>query len=155
MHPLLPQVELIEYCKKRGILVTAYTPLGRGHPDLVQNPVIKDISTRTGGSAANVIMGWFIKKGIVAIPKSANPVRMKENLQVRCVSPLRCHNSSLLTCFKQFVEITDEDEAKIDAIHQAPGMHRSLISYHGDDGTVFGWTYEQLGWPFKKGGVIS
>lgn len=42
----------------------------------------------------------------------------------------------------------------IDNIHKKPGMHRSLLKYHKDDGTVFGWTYEWLGWNFTKGGVV-
>jgi glycerol 2-dehydrogenase (NADP+) len=41
----------------------------------------------------------------------------------------------------------------IDEIYKLPNMHRSLLTYHSEDGTVFGWTYEQLGWKMKKGGV--
>ncbi|THH30416.1 hypothetical protein EUX98_g3783 [Antrodiella citrinella] len=136
IHPLLPQFGLREYCTKKGILVTAYSPLGQAHPDLLQNDVLKQLAARKSGTVAQVIMGWFIKKGIVVIPKSGNPVRLQENF-----SP---------------VEITDEDEAQIDAIHKAPGLHRSLLTkYHNPDGSVFGWSYEWLGWPYKKGGVIS
>lgn len=53
----------------------------------------------------------------------------------------------------QYTELSSEDEAKIDAIHKGPGMHRSMIGYHNEDG-VFGWTYDQLGWSFTKGGVV-
>lgn len=44
----------------------------------------------------------------------------------------------------------------LDAIHKKPGMHRSLLRYHeyNADGTVLGWTYEQLGWNMTKGGII-
>jgi len=135
MHPLLPQLDLLDYCNRKGIILTAYTPLGKGHPDLMEHPVLKQLTMRTGCTTAQVIMGWLIKKHVVAIPKSANHIRLQQNLT--------------------HIEISDEDEKKIDAIHKAPGMHRSMISYHGDDLKVFGWTYEQLGWPFKKGGVIS
>ncbi|KAH8108096.1 aldo/keto reductase [Cristinia sonorae] len=135
MHPLLPQLDVLDYCRKKNILVTAYTPLGRGHPDLMEHPVLKEIRTRLGGTSVQVVMGWFVKKGVVAIPKSANQTRLKENLA--------------------YVSISSEDEAKIDAIHKEPGKHRSMIGYHQPDGTVFGWSYEQLGWPFKKDGVVS
>ena len=43
----------------------------------------------------------------------------------------------------------------IDGIHKKPGMHRSLLDYHPSEGdNVFGWTYEQLGWPMKAGGIV-
>lgn len=83
MHPLLPQLDLLEYCKKKGIVLTAYTPLGKGHPDLLEDPAVKDITARTGSTTAQVVMGWFVKKGVVAIPKSANHTRMLQNLTVR------------------------------------------------------------------------
>lgn len=86
MHPLLPQLELLDYCKKKDIVLTAYTPLGKGHPDLIEHPVLKDLTARTGCTTAQVIMGWFVKKGVVAIPKSSNPARLQQNFSVRTVS---------------------------------------------------------------------
>ncbi|TCD60078.1 hypothetical protein EIP91_010772 [Steccherinum ochraceum] len=132
MHPLLPQLDLLEYCNSKKILLTAYTPLGKGKPILLEHPVLKDIAKHKNSTTSQVILGWFLKKGVIAIPKSGNHGRLEENL-----SP---------------VSITSDEEAKIDAIHREPGMHRSMCGYHGEDGKVFGWTYEQLGWPFKKGG---
>jgi glycerol 2-dehydrogenase (NADP+) len=43
----------------------------------------------------------------------------------------------------------------IDNIHKAPGMHKSLLGYHSADGSVFGWTYEELGWNMKPGGLVA
>ena len=88
MHPLLPQVSVREYCKKVGIVVEAYSPMARALPQLLNNEVLQEIATRTGGTKAGVVMGWFIKKGVVAIPKSANEGRMRENLNVRTDYPL-------------------------------------------------------------------
>ena len=45
--------------------------------------------------------------------------------------------------------------AKINGVHKKPGMHRSLLQYHTPEGTVFGWKYEQLGWPLKVGGFVA
>ena len=44
----------------------------------------------------------------------------------------------------------------IDAIHKKPGMHRSLLKYHtnSNDRSILGWTYEQLGWNMKQGGIV-
>ena len=43
----------------------------------------------------------------------------------------------------------------IGSVHKKPGMHRSLLRYHKPDGRVFGWTYEQLGWPMTTGGFVT
>lgn len=53
----------------------------------------------------------------------------------------------------QLVKLDDAHVRAIDAIHEQPGKHRSLLNYHTEEGTVLGWTYEQLGWELKKGGV--
>ncbi|KAH8108095.1 Aldo/keto reductase [Cristinia sonorae] len=137
LHPLLPQLDLLEFCREQKIVVTAYSPLGQGHPDLITHAVLKDIALRLGGvTTAQVIMGWFVKKGIVAIPKSSNPARLRENIT--------------------YADISADDEAQVDAIHRVPGMHRTLLmKYHEPGGKLFGWTYEQLGWPaFKEDGVV-
>lgn len=44
----------------------------------------------------------------------------------------------------------------IGSVHKKPGMHRSLLpQYHQPDGTVLGWTYEQLGWQMTTGGFVT
>lgn len=44
----------------------------------------------------------------------------------------------------------------LNILHERPGMHRSLLgSYHDSNGSVFGWTYEQLGWDMKLGGIVA
>ena len=56
------------------------------------------------------------------------------------------------------MDISEEDEVKIDAIHKGPGMHRTAWGdLIGTGNSVFGWTFEQLGWPFEEGkfGIIS
>jgi len=56
------------------------------------------------------------------------------------------------------LQLTALDDAEMDALdnlHKKPGMHRSLAEgIHKPDGKVFGWTYEQLGWPMTIGGVV-
>ena len=42
----------------------------------------------------------------------------------------------------------------VNNLHREPGMHRSLIAYHEPDKTVFGWTYDQLGWNMSVGGIV-
>lgn len=52
-------------------------------------------------------------------------------------------------------KLDDADMETIDGLHKKPGMHRSLLQYHQPDGTVFGWTYEQLGWELDIGGKFK
>ena len=56
----------------------------------------------------------------------------------------------------QLLKLSPEELETINQFHKKPGMHRSLLGYHGDQEPygVFGWTYEQLGWPMGKGGVV-
>lgn len=54
---------------------------------------------------------------------------------------------------KQLLQLDDDDMKAIDGIYRKEGKYRSLLNYHNDDGTVFGWTYEQLGWELAKGNV--
>lgn len=54
----------------------------------------------------------------------------------------------------QLLKLSQQEMEAITAIHKKPGMHRSLLGYHPPNGVVFGWTYEQLGWPMTTGGIV-
>ncbi|XP_078533359.1 aldo-keto reductase family 1 member A1-A-like [Lissotriton helveticus] len=89
-HPYLNQKELLEHCRQRRIVLTAYSPLGSanrpwakpGDPQLLEDPELLDIAKKYGKSAAQVILRWQLQRGVVCIPKSSNPSRIKENFQV-------------------------------------------------------------------------
>ena len=95
-------------------------------------------------------MAWAIQRGTVAIPKSADLGRMQENIAVGRSSLFERTTSDLV----QLIQLTPEEMSVIDNIHKKPGMHRSLLAYHPPNGIIFGWTYEQLGWPMTTGGVV-
>ena len=85
-HPYLPETELLEFCKKNGIVFLAFAPLGHGiRPGLLEDPVILTISTRIGKTPAQVLLAWAIQRGtaLLTTPKSAE--RAKENFDI---SPL-------------------------------------------------------------------
>jgi len=79
-HPNKNQRELIEYCNRYGILLTAFSPLGAG--SLVTDPTIVEIGKKHNKSAAQVMIRWQIQRGVVAIPKSTKKERIKENIEV-------------------------------------------------------------------------
>ena len=80
-HPLLNQKELIEYCSKNNIAVTAYSPLGAqySHGSLLANPRIVDIAAKNNATPAQVLLAWQIARGVIVIPKSVHEDRIKEN----------------------------------------------------------------------------
>ena len=57
----------------------------------------------------------------------------------------------------QLVDLTEDDMQCLNGIHKKPGMHRSLLRYHTnrEDGTVFGWTYDDMGWNMVRGGIVA
>ena len=80
-HPYLDQRKLTQACRQRGLIFTAYCPLGRGR--LLQDPVLADIATRKGCSLAQIALRWLVQQGnIVPLPRSSNPARIAENLRV-------------------------------------------------------------------------
>lgn len=91
MHPFLQQNDLVDFCHKNGIELTAYSPLGSGDrperlkkvddPQLSENETIADIAEKHGCTWAQVLLAWAINRNTVVIPKSVNPDRIKQNLE--------------------------------------------------------------------------
>lgn len=79
LHPLMGQPELQKFCDENKIVLTAYSPLGHGEE--INLPEIVEIAQKHGKSPAQVIINWITARGIVAIPKSTNPGRIKENFE--------------------------------------------------------------------------
>jgi 2,5-diketo-D-gluconate reductase B len=80
-HAHLDQTKLIEACRRRDLIFTAYCPLGRGR--LLRDPVLADIAARKGRPLAQIALRWLVQQGnIIPIPRSSNAARMAENLGV-------------------------------------------------------------------------
>ena len=82
VHPLWPELELVDYLQSKDIQVVAYSPLARMNEELLADPKLKAIMQRTGKTAAQVILRWQLERGILPIPKSENPQRQAENLDI-------------------------------------------------------------------------
>jgi diketogulonate reductase-like aldo/keto reductase len=80
-HPYLDQTKLIAACRRHGMVVTAYCPLGRGR--LFGDPVLADLARNKGRTLAQVALRWLVQQGgIIPIPRSSNAARIAENLAV-------------------------------------------------------------------------
>lgn len=80
VHPTFQQPATQEASRRAGIAVEAYSPLGQG-ADL-DDPVVTAIADRLGVTPAQVVLRWHLQQGIIVIPKSVNPQRMRENLDL-------------------------------------------------------------------------
>lgn len=77
LHPSFDQQPLREFCAARGISVTAYSPLRSGDMEL---PLVRELADKYGKSPAQIILNWIISLGLIVLPQSSHPERMKENL---------------------------------------------------------------------------
>lgn len=80
LHPGFQQHELHRVHAAHGIVTQAWSPLGQGQ--ILANPAITAIATRHGKTPAQIVLRWHVENGIVAIPKSATPQRISENIAV-------------------------------------------------------------------------
>ena len=82
-HPYLPEWELLDYCKKNGIVLQAFAALGHSsEPNLLADPVITSVSNRVGKTPAQVVLAWAIQRGTALLTTTKTPSRIKENFDV-------------------------------------------------------------------------
>lgn len=82
VHPLLPQVELVEYCKKKGIVVECYSPLGSLGAPVLEDEFLKSVAAKYDVSPATLAISWAVSRDLVVLPKSVNPERVITNIKV-------------------------------------------------------------------------
>lgn len=80
IHPGRAQAETVRYCQDHDIVVEAWSPLGRQRG--FDNEVLTSIAAAHGKSVAQVCLRWEIQNGVVPIPKTVSPDRMRENRDV-------------------------------------------------------------------------
>jgi len=102
-HPLFPQKELVDYCRKEGIVVQAYSSLGgqdagkkywkqlyppskkrgKNKPEpvtkLSNTPPVLALAAETNRSSAQVLLRWGLEKNFALVPKTSSKERMIEN----------------------------------------------------------------------------
>ncbi|SDT39640.1 2,5-diketo-D-gluconate reductase A [Friedmanniella luteola] len=89
--PDLNQIQLSPYAARRasqayhrehGIVTESWSPIGGSADGLRSDPVIADIAAEVGRTPTQVVLRWHVQTGLVAVPKSADPGRIAENLDV-------------------------------------------------------------------------
>jgi len=92
VHPFCIETELIEYCKENNIVIQAYCPVARGQSFSIDNskdkvsvfehPKIANLAKKYAKTPAQILIRWGIDCGFVELPKSSNPKRIKENIDI-------------------------------------------------------------------------
>ena len=80
LHPFLQQRELVEFCRKSGIVVEAYAPLVKAQR--MDHPVLRRLARKHQATPAQVLVRWALQLGYVVLPKSVQPERIRENAEV-------------------------------------------------------------------------
>ncbi|CAM0904460.1 unnamed protein product [Alopecurus aequalis] len=125
LNPIWQQQKLIEFCKEKGIHVSAYSPLGGQSRTskinaVLQSEVLKEIAEARGKSIAQISLRWIYEQGASMVAKSMKKERLKENIEI----------------FDW--ELTDEDRFKIAQIPQQKKVTvRAILSPEGVPGVDF------------------
>lgn len=82
-HPHYQREEDIAVMKKFKVQPMCWSPFAQGRGGMFEEPVLREIAASHGKSAAQIILRWHIQQGVVVIPKSTHPQRMKENLSIQ------------------------------------------------------------------------
>ena len=80
-HPYLDQTRVKAAARRHGMAVTSYCPLGRSA--ILDDPTLTSIAQAHGRQASQIVLRWHVQQpGIVAIPKSGTPERIRHNIEV-------------------------------------------------------------------------
>lgn len=127
LHAYMQQRPLREYCRKNNISITGYSPIGspgaKQHfqtkynysadrfPDLLGHTTVKEIANAHNKTTAQILLRHAVQGGVIVIPKSANPDRIKSNIEIF-----------------DFV-LTEDEMKKLNALD------------HGDEGRIFNFLF--------------
>jgi diketogulonate reductase-like aldo/keto reductase len=102
------EFDLLPFCRARGMLVMAYTPIGQAGA-MLRNAALKAVATRHGATPAQIAIAWTLRgEGVISIPKAATEAHVRENARAAGIV------------------LAAEDEAELDAAFPPPSRKRSL-----------------------------
>lgn len=112
-HPLLPQDDITEFCKTKGIVVEAYSPFGSIGGPVLQNASVNKLAKKYNVSPSVILTSYHICSGRVVLPKSVTLSRIEANTKT--------------------VDLTKEDLELLNGIHKKEGLTRFCAPPWGVD----------------------
>ncbi|MEV7457840.1 aldo/keto reductase [Pseudarthrobacter oxydans] len=82
LSPAITRAAEREFHEKHGIVTESYSPLGGSGAGLLGAPILSQLGEKHGKTPGQLVLRWHVQHGIVTIPKTANPERMRENLDI-------------------------------------------------------------------------
>ena len=81
-HPFFQRAADQDLMRERGVQIESWGPFAEGKNNLFSDPVLSEIGAAHGKSVAQVVLRWLVQRGVVVIPKSVRPDRMRENIDI-------------------------------------------------------------------------
>jgi 2,5-diketo-D-gluconate reductase A len=81
LSPRITRPDQVAYGHAHNIVTVSWSPLGQGG-DLLSDPTLAAIAQAHGKTPAQIVLRWNIELGLVPIPRSSNPVRLAQNLEI-------------------------------------------------------------------------
>jgi len=100
LSPYNTRYELVQYCRKHGILPQAYSPLTKSVK--LMDPKLRSIADKHGVTPAQVLLRWCIQKGYSVLPKSTRTHRLQENADVFCFN-ISAEDMAILDEFDEYL----------------------------------------------------
>ena len=79
-HPGYSQEAAVQYCKENGILVQAWSPIGRSR--VLEDPLVCELAAKYRVSPAQICLKFAVQRGVIPLPKSSSTERMKQNMDL-------------------------------------------------------------------------
>ena len=82
LTPAVTRAAEREFHEKHGIVTESYSPLGGSGAGLLGAPILSQLAEKHGKTPGQLVLRWHVQHGLVTIPKTADPDRMRENLDI-------------------------------------------------------------------------
>ncbi|KAF2994952.1 hypothetical protein E8E13_002532 [Curvularia kusanoi] len=122
-HPLLPQQEIVDFCKEKGIHITAYSPLGSTGSPLFKDEGVIAVAKKHDVTPATVLLSYHLARNSSVLAKSVTPSRIEEN--------------------RKLISLDKEDIDSLEAVQKKNGPTRYVYPPFGVD----------VGFADKPGGI--
>lgn len=119
------QRKLRDVMQKYGVTLEAWAPLGAGNKEMLTEPLVQQLATKYNKNAGQIILRFITQEGVVVLPKSTHPTRIKTNQDV--------FDFTLTSAEMDALRALDKGKGQHDP--DAPGVDKALAAFdvHAND----------------------